>query len=475
MIQRLSPAAILAAIVLLAFGGMATTYFVNDDYLWIRDTRVTSVAQLPQLLWRSTTLGQYFFRPLVNLSFGIDGVLWPMAPLGYHATNLVLHALSGLLLYRLVSGVGVRPGVALAAAIVFLVRPTHAEAVSWISSRTELLAATTILLALLLHLRLARGGIAAAATCFGAALLCKENAVVFPLLAAGSDRILGRRLSLPAYAAYAAILLAYAPLRWWALPHGPAGVVGFEPSLRFDNATLLHFLIGKVEALSELLVLPAGAPTIWLPLAFVGWLGISTSGSPKLRGLRLAGLLLFVPLLPHLAFFYTQRRYMYLPSAGAAVAVAVLLDGAGRYLTRIGVPAMRAAILWTGTALVVAASWRALTQEHAMMRLASDRAQQLLSETRRLVPAPTPGSVFHFFGLRRMSFGVPVPAQPFIFGLDAAVQLAYGEPTLGIEGTSDVLRLAQPLSPPGQRHGLRLVTLEPQLHLESVPPPASTR
>ena len=53
------PAILLAAVLLVAYGGTLTIYFHNDDFLWIRDTRVPSVLALPGILWARTTLGEF--------------------------------------------------------------------------------------------------------------------------------------------------------------------------------------------------------------------------------------------------------------------------------------------------------------------------------------------------------------------------------------------------------------------------------
>src|SRR5881275_1639314 len=62
----------------------------NEDY------RGLGSAQL-KYFFTTTLMGHYI--PLTWLTFGLDYVLWGMTPLGYHFTNLVLHAANAVLFY----------------------------------------------------------------------------------------------------------------------------------------------------------------------------------------------------------------------------------------------------------------------------------------------------------------------------------------------------------------------------------------
>src|SRR5436189_192212 len=46
-------------------------------------------------------------RPLVNVSFALDYALWGARPFGFHLTNLLLHILNVLLLFRLARSIAV--------------------------------------------------------------------------------------------------------------------------------------------------------------------------------------------------------------------------------------------------------------------------------------------------------------------------------------------------------------------------------
>jgi protein O-mannosyl-transferase len=89
-------------------------------------------------------------RPLVNLSFAVNYYFGGLDPTGYHAVNIVIHALSAMLLWAILRRTlrleffadrfasAVEP-LALGAALVWSVHPLVTEAVEYVTQRTELL------------------------------------------------------------------------------------------------------------------------------------------------------------------------------------------------------------------------------------------------------------------------------------------------------------------------------------------------
>lgn len=177
---------ILAA--LLAYSSNLNSYFISDDFVQIGKVlhRDFSVA------WGQEHGG--FFRPLFILSYIVDSRIWHDRPFGYHLTNVVLHALNSFLLFKF----GVRlfqnlkfPTMSITAAVgaaaaLFLLHPSHTEAVTWISGRADLLATFFCLAALWFYCAFvdARRNtfLILSLACGEMALLAKESAICLPLL-----------------------------------------------------------------------------------------------------------------------------------------------------------------------------------------------------------------------------------------------------------------------------------------------------
>lgn len=127
-----------------------------------------------------------FYRPLVSLSYWLDFKIWGLNSAAFHLTNILIHIANVIILFYLFSGLEIGPRPAFFGAVLFSVFPLHFENVSWISGRTDLLAFLFVGLATLFFMRFIKkrslpGLLASALACF-LALLCKENAIVLPLI-----------------------------------------------------------------------------------------------------------------------------------------------------------------------------------------------------------------------------------------------------------------------------------------------------
>ena len=146
------PAAALAAMVLVAYAPATGAGFIWDDDAYVTANRtLRSVDGLRQIWFEPLATPQYY--PLVHTTFWIEYHLWgPNAP-RFHSINILLHATSAILLWRLLRRLRV-PGAWLGAAL-FAVHPIAVESVAWITERKNVLSLTFALAAMLAFLRFA--------------------------------------------------------------------------------------------------------------------------------------------------------------------------------------------------------------------------------------------------------------------------------------------------------------------------------
>ncbi len=160
---------------------------MNGQFIWDDDQMVTAnpVVRAPDGLyrmWFDTPLVDYF--PLTTTTLWLEYRLWGANAAGYHVTNIVLHALNAILLWRVLLALNV-PG-AWFAALLFAVHPLNAASVAWISERKNTLAQLFFLLTVSTWLRFERTSslrwYAGALLCHFAALLSKTSVVMLPVV-----------------------------------------------------------------------------------------------------------------------------------------------------------------------------------------------------------------------------------------------------------------------------------------------------
>lgn len=143
------------AYALLALGGIMvhlpalTGTLIWDDAYLSRDNPFIKSPYLALETFRHFLFADSFsghYRPVQTLSYMFDYWLWNADSTGYHLTNIILHAGSGLLLFcllqkligaKLIKGARI---VSFAVAAIWVVHPVHSAAVDYISGRADSLA-----------------------------------------------------------------------------------------------------------------------------------------------------------------------------------------------------------------------------------------------------------------------------------------------------------------------------------------------
>lgn len=142
--------ALLVVCALVTYAPVFANGFIWDDDDYVTRNRTLRSAYGLWAIWtKPHTLPQYY--PLVHTTYWIEFHLWKLHPLGYHLVNVLLHATSVLLAWRLFLRLKI-PGAWLASAI-FAVHPVMVESVAWITERKNVLSLPLALASMLCYLR----------------------------------------------------------------------------------------------------------------------------------------------------------------------------------------------------------------------------------------------------------------------------------------------------------------------------------
>jgi hypothetical protein len=376
----------------LVFLEVLDAFFLSDDF-----NLLAAVARDgPWGLWSGAGAG--FLRPLVSLSLYLDHRWYGLSPVGYHLVNLVLHAFNAcfvVVLSRLLTDEAAprratpsaSGSIAFVAGALFLLHPSHSEAVSWISGRTDLLATFFFLGALcgyVAHRRRRRPGLLAASIVgFAAALLCKESVVILPLLLVLYELFReppsqGPKLRIHTVIRgtwpFFVVLAGYFVLRQQLLGtvvggYGSGVHFGISPGrlmLQSGVATLRAFLPAMPLGLWYL-VLPALAVVASIPLVLTAvasgrvWLRASFRRTPRI--LWYLPLALAVSLIPVVSLGVSPtdtrgERLLYLPTVFSVLLAAHGLALAARTRTRYVAVGLGLLALCTLGLMRVNANWR---------------------------------------------------------------------------------------------------------------------
>lgn len=93
------------------------------------------------------------YQPLVFLSYGLEYYFFGLDAGVFHFTNVMLHLLNVLLVYKLIKLLSVNSTVALVTAVLFAIHPMRVESVAWVTGRRDMLYALFYLLALIQYVK----------------------------------------------------------------------------------------------------------------------------------------------------------------------------------------------------------------------------------------------------------------------------------------------------------------------------------
>lgn len=244
------------ALSVVAYGNIIDSFFLSDDFNWVYQVKTRG----PLGVW--TTPPDVFFRPLISLTLFFDYQIWGLNPVGYHLTNIFFHGLNAFLVYQLsrllfrgakLAGNFVNLA-AIVSAFIFIILPSHVEAVTWISARSDLIATCFVLAAFCCYLTYKDTGdrrlFIVSYFLFFLGLISKELAVIYPglvFLYEIYDRINRQEKIKNGYQTlyfpliYLSAVPPYLGLRYWGLRQLLGGY-GSGIHMNFDPAIIMRGL-----------------------------------------------------------------------------------------------------------------------------------------------------------------------------------------------------------------------------------------
>jgi tetratricopeptide (TPR) repeat protein len=346
--------------------------FIWDDDVYLTENPTLSEPGGLARIWLEPEANPQYY-PLTFTTFRIEQRLWGLHPMGYHLVNVLLHALSSVLLWRLL--VRLEAKGALLAAAIFALHPVHVESVAWVTERKNVLSAVLYLSAALLYLRFALGpreertwrSPALALLLFCGALLSKSVTASLPValgLVLIWKRGTGWLRHLP-WLACATLLGAAAGLHTAYLERYQVGAAAVEGSLAPIERGLLAgrifwFYLGKLVWPANLtffyprweidsgIALQYLYPLAALALVLTLWLTRRRLGGGPVVAILFFGITLF-PVLGFLdvfpmSFSWVADHFQYLASIGPIALLGAVVWSLPRE-TRVGVWALGLTVL----------------------------------------------------------------------------------------------------------------------------------
>jgi tetratricopeptide (TPR) repeat protein len=231
--------------------------FLYDDIAQVLNNQwITDIRYLPEIFFQKTwgfdpshTQASYY-RPMMLLLFMAEYFIFGLEPWGWHLTNIIFHALNGIIALLLFSTLFEKYSnkdspaslwaspLSLLAALIFIAHPARTEVVAWVSAIPELSFTLFLLLSLYLYIRYRDSErtslLLLSALSFFLSTLSKETSLVLPILIIAFDIVLrekNKRFRVPLrYIPYIIVIIVYFILRINAL-HGLAPRPGSHPYL----------------------------------------------------------------------------------------------------------------------------------------------------------------------------------------------------------------------------------------------------
>jgi protein O-mannosyl-transferase len=234
---------------------------VDDNEYVTENPQVQAGLTSPSLWWALTAFHSHNWHPLTWMSLQLDWQLYGDNPLGFHITNVLLHAANTVLLFfalRSLTGALWRSAVV---AAFFAVHPLHVESVAWVAERKDVLSTLFWILTMWAYSAYAAqpgwGRYRLTLVLFALGLMAKPMLVTLPCVL---------------------LLLDYWPLRRWDIGQGAAGCWGLVkeklPFFALVGGCSLLTLRAQQDIMQSLDYLPLPYRLANVPLAYLRYIGM---------------------------------------------------------------------------------------------------------------------------------------------------------------------------------------------------------
>ncbi len=384
--------ALVLALTFAAYIGTISYQFVFDDKGQIvENPAVKSWSLAPSYftehVWKHNVPGAAgnYYRPVFLIWVLISYTLFGLNASWWHFTTILVHVCGTLMVYLLARRLLKDQWTAWMTALIFGLHPIHIEAVAWVSGVTEPLLALFLIPAFLFYLnwregvssadaqpiakRNRRKWLAASLAFYAVAVFEKETALVLPMLIFVYEWIYNTgesqktsfaarvRNGVKVAAPYLALSVVYLAVRTIVLkglghtitPLSLTTIVLTWPSLLWTYVKLLIWPFGLSIFYDTPYVTSPGVGNLVLPLLAIAVVaGLLWVWSRRDKVVAFASAMLVLPMLPllNLSVFFpgeiVHDRYLYLPSIGFSILIALALKRIGSGQARLfGQPAFQ--------------------------------------------------------------------------------------------------------------------------------------
>jgi tetratricopeptide (TPR) repeat protein len=347
------------------YNSLSNGFVFDDDSVVLGDPTITSLSNIPNYFTGEMgfhkVIGRYY-RPVVSATYAIDYSLWKFEPFGFHLTNVLIHIINVLLLFKLLtlmfeqSKSKFRDYAIMAGALVFALHPIHTEAVAWVSGRTDSLSCTFFFAAFIYYFKYTKlqsnRNLGLLLLYYLLALLSKEMAITLPVVIILYDIIVNRmnlsadlRQKTKVYVSLAVVSVLYLLLRWYVLKDVPERGSYFYFYGK-EYGTVFYTMLQTLPYYFKLAVFPIGMvyhysgflpflssplePGVIFAILFMAAIGVcSWYLYKRMPVVSYALLFFFITLSPVLNIIPTMNfmgdRFLYIPSVFLSLIVIAVL------------------------------------------------------------------------------------------------------------------------------------------------------